>query len=107
MTIMEELDFKQKIYNSLNEVIDPELGIGIVDLGLIYDVVIFEKENKVVIDMTLTTPNCPMSEYLSGMAGEKLRIDFYDQRVDINVVWEPAWTPEKISENGKKILGMI
>lgn len=103
---MEASDIQQKVYKDLNEVIDPELGIGIVDLGLIYDVKVSEDYSKISIDMTLTTPNCPMSGYLPEMAGEKVRVEFPGQSVDVRVVWEPQWTPDKITENGRKFLGM-
>lgn len=103
---MKSKEFKDKIYKSLNEVIDPELGIGIVDLGLVYEVKAEENQKEIEVAMTLTTPSCPMSEILPNMAGDRLRSQYTEHTIHVNVVWEPAWTPEKISQNGKRDLGL-
>jgi metal-sulfur cluster biosynthetic enzyme len=103
---MESKELTEKIYESLNEVIDPELGIGIVDLGLIYEVKAATDQKEIEVTMTLTTPSCPMSEILSNLAKDTLKSQYTEHSVQINVVWEPAWSPEKISPNGKRDLGM-
>lgn len=100
---MKELEFTQKVYQKLNEVIDPELGIGIVDLGLIYNVKV--SKEAILVDMTLTTPNCPMAGILPDMVRQKLRTEFPKESMEVNLVWSPAWTQELISENGRMFLG--
>lgn len=83
---------------------DPELHINIVDLGLIYDVVVSNKEIKVV--MTLTTPGCPLAPVIDKLikrALGELRAD----KVSVELVWEPAWSVRRMSEEGKLQLGMI
>jgi len=74
-----------QVTSCLERVMDPELGISVVDLGLIYNILI--DGNKVSVDMTLTNPGCPMAGMLAGG------------------VWEPAWTPERLTESGKAQLG--
>jgi len=103
---MEPDEFTDSIYKSLNEVIDPELGIGIVDLGLIYEVKAATGRKEIEVAMTLTTPNCPMSEILPNLARDTLRSRYADHAINVNVVWEPAWSPERISPNGRRNLGM-
>lgn len=83
---------------------DPELHINIVDLGLIYDVVVSDEEIRVV--MTLTTPGCPLAPVIDKLikrALGELRAD----RVRVELVWEPAWSVRRMSEEGKLQLGMI
>lgn len=90
----------------LNEILDPELGIGIIDLGLVYDVVIFKNPAKIKILMTLTTPNCPLSEYFPEAIQKKLVTHFTNYKVEVKITWIPQWSPKYISENGRKLLGM-
>lgn len=95
---------KEIVINKLKKVMDPELHINIVDLGLIYDVVVSNKEIKVV--MTLTTPGCPLAPVIDKLikrALGELRAD----KVSVELVWEPAWSVRRMSEEGKLQLGMI
>ena len=95
-----DLDLVQQV---LAEVIDPELGVDIVDLGLVYDVAVTDRVARV--RMTLTTPGCPLSGYmddeirrvLTGLPG----ID----DVDVAIVWDPPWNPDMMSEAAKQQLG--
>ncbi|MFN8417154.1 MAG: metal-sulfur cluster assembly factor [Cytophagaceae bacterium] len=96
----------ERINQLLNEVLDPELGIGVVDLGLIYEVLILNNPSKIKISMTLTTPNCPLSEYFPDAVQKKLGADYPTYLVEVEIVWTPEWTPKYISENGRKLLGM-
>ncbi len=84
-------------------VFDPELGINVVDLGLIYDVQIEEK--RIVVDMTLTTLGCPLATYLPAQVEEVLRERFPDYDVEVNLVWEPQWTPERMSKEAREMFG--
>jgi len=90
---------------SLFEVIDPELGVNIMDLGLIYGIVSDDDDN-VTVRMTLTTPGCPMHDSITR--GVKRKVNGIEGVNDVNVelVWEPRWTPEKMSDQAKKMLGM-
>ena len=99
------MELKEKVIESLKEVYDPELGINVVDLGLIYKVEIDDK-NNVYVEMTLTTPECPLHN--SIVFGVKNRVDNIPEiaTVEVKVVWEPAWSPEKISERAAKQLGL-
>ena len=94
---------EKQILENLKSVIDPEVGINIVDLGLVYSLDI--KENQVVVTMTLTTPGCPMHNSISKWAEESLSNLGDGIDVKINLVWEPRWTPDKMSDSAKKLLG--
>jgi metal-sulfur cluster biosynthetic enzyme len=83
---------------------DPELHIDIVGLGLIYRVMIQEKKIKVV--MTLTTPGCPLAPEIDRLVREALK-PLGEYEVELELVWEPAWSKEKMSEEAKLQLGMI
>lgn len=96
--------------DKLGMVNDPELGMNIVDLGLIYDVDIKEKKEgelqKVYIKMTFTTPACPMiNEMLHEIQGKLDEIEGLD--VELTVVFDPPWTPEMMTERAKIKLGII
>ncbi|WP_026700657.1 metal-sulfur cluster assembly factor [Salibacterium aidingense] len=90
------MEMKNKVMNALKEVYDPELGINVIDLGLIYEIEVDEK-NHVDVKMTLTTPGCPLHD--SIVYGVKHCINSLAavKTVEVQVVWEPAWTPEKMS----------
>lgn len=98
---------EEKILDELKQVIDPELHINIVDLGLIYGIEINQETGLVTIEMTLTTPGCPLSfvfhEWVPAAA--KKAEDVKD--VKINLVWEPPWDPDKLSDDAKEEMGMI
>ena len=84
---------------ALRQVIDPELGCNLVDLGLIYDVAI--TGTKVKVTMTLTTPGCPMHESLcSGVQVALLNLDGVDE-AEVELVWDPPWHPSMMSDAGR------
>lgn len=87
----------------LKDVYDPELGVNVVDLGLIYDVKI--EGGRVCIRMTLTTPGCPMHEAIVG--GVRCALDRQPgvDAVEVDVVWEPRWTPDMLTPEGREALG--
>jgi len=89
----------------LRNVIDPELGVNIVDLGLVYEIAIDEDAGSVTIEMTLTTPGCP----LSGFLDDQIRgcLAQLPQVCDLRIVlvWEPAWSPEMMSDRARRALG--
>ncbi|WP_163581853.1 metal-sulfur cluster assembly factor [Gracilibacillus saliphilus] len=94
---------REVIEEALYEVIDPELAINIVDLGLVYDILIAES-NDVLIKMTLTTPGCPMHDSIvNGVKKRLLQIDEIEN-VTVELVWEPAWNPSQMSLAAQKQL---
>lgn len=97
----------EAVYNALRQVYDPELGLDVVSMGLIYRL---EAEgDRVKIDMTLTTPGCPVSETLPEMARpaavEALGPDGEDQ-IDFRIVWDPPWCPDMIEPESLESLGL-
>jgi metal-sulfur cluster biosynthetic enzyme len=95
---------KQGIIEKLRECYDPEIPhVSIVDLGLIYDVRV--NGSTVEIDMTLTAPGCPMSQPMAQEARRKVEELAGINEAIVNIVWEPPWTPDRITEDGKKALG--
>lgn len=87
----------------LNTVIDPEVGIGIVDLGLVYDVAITDE--AIVVEMTMTTPACPLGPYLRQAVEQALAESAGRRLVTIELVFDPPWSPDLISEEGRAQLG--
>lgn len=90
--------------NALGAVWDPELGIDVVSLGLVYDVRVTSA--AVEIDMTLTTPGCPVSEQLPAEAEAAVRNALPGATVVVRVVWDPQWTPERMSKGAVESLGL-
>ncbi|MCS6956553.1 MAG: metal-sulfur cluster assembly factor [Patescibacteria group bacterium] len=98
---------KKNILKKLEEVIDPELNISIVDLGLIYDVKI-DKKNKLKIIMTLTTIGCPLISVIEEDIKNKIsELGFSKEKIIIDLTFDPPWTIEKMSKKAKAILGII
>ena len=101
---------KKEIMDKLSEVSDPELGMNIVDLGLVYEVDVREKGmeplQKVFIKLTFTTPACPLINEMLHEIQAKLD-SVKDLDVELTVVFDPPWTPEMMSERAKIKLGMI
>jgi metal-sulfur cluster biosynthetic enzyme len=95
---------KKLVYDRLKTVMDPELHIDIVGLGLIYDVDV--KETKIKIVMTLTTPGCPLAPEIDRLVREAIK-PLGQYEVELELVWEPAWSKERMSDEAKLALGMI
>ncbi|MEG0028994.1 MAG: metal-sulfur cluster assembly factor [Aurantimicrobium sp.] len=88
--------------DALKEVMDPELGINIVDLGLIYDLKWDDENDALIIHMTLTSAGCPLTDVIEEQTAQAL-----DNVVDafrINWVWMPPWGPEKITDDGREMM---
>ncbi len=93
------MELKEKIIEEIKKIYDPELPVNIYDLGLIYDIQV--KEKKAKIKMTLTTPNCPVAESLPKEVKEgAMQVAGVDD-VDLELVWDPPWTKEMMSEAAK------
>ncbi len=89
------------VEEALRDVVDPELGINVVDLGLIYGITV-DQNNVAVIDMTLTSAACPLTDVIEDQASQALAGMVTDMR--INWVWMPPWGPEKITDEGREQL---
>jgi len=88
----------------LREVIDPELGVNIVDLGLIYELAV--EDGRAEIAMTLTTPGCPLGGYIEDEIRACLSTLPQLHGIAVRLVWEPPWSPEKMSEEARAQLGI-
>lgn len=97
---------KMEIIETLRGVIDPELQINIIDMGLVYSVDINEEKRKIEIEMTLSSPNCPMGASIVGAVENCMEYHFNTYNTVVNLVWEPEWSYERISEEGKRLLGI-
>jgi len=93
-------DKENEIFFSLKDVIDPELMVNIVDLGLVYDVSINESDKSIIITMTLTSPGCPMGDAIKEDVQQVILKNYDGFSVNINLVWDPPWSLEKITEAG-------
>lgn len=93
------------IVAALKTVFDPEIPADIYELGLIYKVDI-QDDRGVAIEMTLTTPNCPAAEELPTMVENAVASIPGVGKVDVNIVWEPAWTPDRMSDEARLVLNM-
>lgn len=94
---------KDEVMTVLKKCYDPEIPINIVDLGLVYDVDIVEE--KVQVRMTLTAPGCPASAYIGSDVKRKIESLPGVKEATVQIVWDPPWTPESMSETAKKQFG--
>ena len=98
------LPSEEQLREALKQVIDPEIGINIVDLGLVYDTTITE-EGKVEVVMTLTSPGCPLGPVIHAQVNQALGDLDGVTDIAVNIVWSPPWRPEMMSEDAKMELG--
>jgi len=98
-------DLKDLMMGSLEQVIDPELGIDIVNLGLVYDIDL-DEEGKAIVTMTLTSMGCP----LAGTIVDQVKAAMSDipevKETDVNIVWNPPWSKDRLSRYAKIALGI-
>ena len=98
-------DIKIKIIEEIKKIYDPEIPVNIYELGLIYKIEVDDK-NKVNVDMTLTSPNCPVAESLpKEVKNNIIKIEGVSD-VNLNLVWEPPWDKDKMSEAAKLELNL-
>jgi len=98
-------ELKDKVILEIKKIYDPEIPVNIYELGLIYKIEIGNAK-KVNIEMTLTSPNCPVAESLPKMVKDNiLKLDGVDD-VDLKLVWDPPWTKDKMSEAAKLELNL-
>ena len=98
-------DIKNKVIEKIKQIYDPEIPVNIYELGLIYNIKIDEK-NNVKIDMTLTSPNCPVAESLPNEVKARIMKVQGVSGVDLKLVWEPPWDKGKMSEAAKLELNL-
>ncbi len=97
---------KETVVAALQTVYDPEIPVNIYDLGLIYDIQISET-GQVAIQMTLTTPGCPVAGSMPGMVAQAVAASEGVGEVEVVLVWEPPWTQDRMTEAAKLELGMF
>ena len=95
-----------QLTNALYDVLDPETGLNLVDLGLIYEVSYSAESCKARVLMTFTTPACPAGDVMSEGVERRLLQESGVEAVDVDITFSPAWTPERISAEGRAQLGL-
>ena len=102
-------DYKEAVWEQLRTVFDPEIPVNIVDLGLIYDCNVIEEDStkQASVKMTLTAPGCGMGPSIAADAENKIKNINGIDGAKVELVWDPPWTQDMISEEGKMKLGMI
>lgn len=103
-------DLTERTIDALRTVYDPEIPVNVYDLGLIYKIDVQNIENEkpdLLVEMTLTTANCPLADMIPGMVYDALRSKIPDfKEIDVELVWEPAWDPSRMSEEARFELDM-
>ena len=98
------MNLKEKFINEIKKIYDPEIPVNIYELGLIYDIII--KDKDVIVKMTLTTPNCPVAESLPKEVKDSISEIKEVKNVDLELVWEPPWDKSMMSESAKLELNL-
>ena len=98
---MTEMTAVDDVWEALKDVVDPELGINVVDLGLVYDVHV-DEGNIATLDMTLTSAACPLTDVIEDQT--RAALDGLVSDFAINWVWMPPWGPDKITDDGRDML---
>jgi FeS assembly SUF system protein len=96
----------ERIVEALRTVFDPEIPVNIYELGLVYKVEV-EDDDKVVVEMTLTSPNCPVAETLPQEVEAKIAAVEGANGCEVRIVWDPPWNPTMMTEEAQLALGMI
>lgn len=105
MAVALEPKLFDQVEESLKDVVDPELGVNIVDLGLIYDLGWDDENNALIVSMTLTSAGCPLTDVIEEDMSQAL--DGVVEQFRINWVWMPPWGPEKITDDGRDMMRAI
>ena len=101
-----QAELRERIVDMMKSVFDPEIPVNIYELGMVYEIEV-DDEGNAIVTMTLTSPACPVAGSLPGEVEVKLNSVEGVKTGKVNLVWEPPWTPEKMSEDAKLALGMI
>lgn len=100
------VELSERVIELLRTVYDPEIPVNIYDLGLIYRIEINDETDWLQVDMTLTAPNCPAADFIVMDVRQKLETIENFKRVDVNLVFEPEWTKEMMTEEARLELGL-
>ena len=99
------MELKDKVIAEIKKIYDPEIPVNIYELGLIYDINV-DKDNNIKIDMTLTSPNCPVAESLPNEVKNSVKEIKEVKNVNLNLVWEPPWDKSMMTESAKLELNL-
>ena len=94
---------EDQVIEALRDVYDPEIPVNVIDLGLVYGLEI--KDDKVFLQLTMTAPGCPFHGQLTADAHDKIMEGTEAVDADVEIVWDPPWTPDRMTEEGKAQLG--
>ena len=103
---MDKIELEQKIVEMIKTVYDPEIPVNVYDLGLVYRIEL-KDDNSVDIDMTLTAPNCPAADFM--MEDVRMKVESIEEitKVNLNLVFEPEWSQDMMTEEAKLDLGLL
>jgi len=105
MSSIHQLTDKEKeIAERLKTVVDPEVAVNIVDLGLVYEIEHNEEEKSIRVVMTLSTRGCPLGDTIMQNVEVVLEANYPGYKIDVELVWEPMWSPEMITEAGRQAI---
>ena len=104
---IDKFKVEERIVEALRTVFDPEIPVNIFDLGLVYKIDYHEEDGTLDVDMTLTAPGCPLADYIVEDVRQKLEVIDGVTSVNVNLVFEPEWTQDMMSEEAKADLGML
>ena len=102
-----QLEIQERVVDVLKTVFDPEIPVNIYDLGLIYRIELSEDNTMLSVDMTLTAPNCPAADFIVEDVRQKLETITGIKKVEVNLVFEPEWDKNMMSEEAKMELGFL
>jgi FeS assembly SUF system protein len=103
----DELQMQERVVEMLKTVFDPEIPVNIYDLGLIYRIELNEACTILTVDMTLTAPNCPAADFIVEDVRQKLETIAGIEKVQVNLVFEPEWDKNMMTEEAKMELGFL
>ena len=102
-----QLEMQERVIEVLKTVFDPEIPVNIYDLGLIYRIELNENNTVLSVDMTLTAPNCPAADFIVEDVRQKLKTITGLEKVEVNLVFEPEWDKNMMTEEAKMELGFL
>ena len=102
---MEKIEIEERVVEMLKTVYDPEIPVNIYDLGLIYRIEVSDSLTELSVDMTLTAPKCPAADFIMEDVRQKLETITGLEKVDVNLVFEPEWNKDMMSEEARLELG--
>jgi len=104
---MEKIEIEEKVVELLKTVYDPEIPVNVYDLGLIYRIELSDDLKRLDVDMTMTAPSCPMADFIIEDVRQKLETIDGLTTVNVNLVFEPEWTQDMMTEEARLELGLL